>query len=836
MPTDAAGAADYESLGKLLHRYRMASGLTQEELAAQSGVSARTISSMERGRITRPYSRSVRLIAGALKLSDSERARFLAAGYVGRSPSGTAGVAGPAGGTDAVYLAPPSSQNVAPTRGRPSQLPPDIPEFAGRSGQISWLRELLAGGSPAGSVRIAAVTGAGGLGKSALAVHVGHQLRDEFPDGQLFIELQGSLDNPLASTEALARLLRHLGVGDVAMPKDEAELAAEYRTRVADRRMLIILDDARDAAHARPLLPGTASGAVLVTSRSWLAGLEGSRLLALEPLDDSEARELFAGICGAERPAAEPAATDAVLAACAGLPLAVRIAASRLVSRPGGDIRSLAEQLADETQRLEGLQVGDLAVRATFQVSYSALPGFDGRAGEDAARAFRLLGLWPGPDISLPATAALLGLETRPTARVLEKLVDIHLLESPAPRRYRFHDLVRVFAAECAARDETPESSAQAILRLLTWYLHTADNGQRILAPRERERELVPVEASVVPLAFTDYDAAADWGETERSKLVAAVTLAARWGLHRICAQLASVAWEEYWRRPWDGWVSVLQTGIDSATASGDHADRAWLLNYLGVVLMYQGASHDALARLEAALPLSREVGDKLCEATITAHLAIACKQLKRYDQAIASFERAQRIFRSLGSVQKGSILMNLGMLYVEVGRLREGVRRMENALAVLSQAGNLALESLAHSQLAGSYRQLGRADDAIRWARTALEISRRLRDEYQQTAAWHALGEALADAGDTAQARACLERAHALAASLGIPQAAEIAASLAALETNTAGGGLGRLDIRGATSIAIAPNGRTAYVLGEAVTPIALATRALAPGAVGRA
>ncbi len=732
MPTDPPGSADHESLGKLLHRYRMASGLTQEELAAQSGVSARTISSMERGRITRPYSRSVRLIAGALELSDSERARFLAAGYFGRGPSGTAGTAG---GTDAVSLARPSNDDVAPARGRPSQLPPDIPEFAGRSGQISWLRDLLVGSSPGGSVRIAAVTGAGGLGKSALAVHVGHQLRDEFPDGQLFIELQGSLDNPLASTEALARLLRHLGVGDVAMPKDEAELAAEYRTRIADRRMLIILDDARDAAHARPLLPGTASGAVLVTSRSWLAGLEGSRLLALEPLDDSEARQLFAGICGAARPAAEPAATDAVLAACAGLPLAVRIAASRLVSRPGGDIRSLAEQLADETQRLEELQAGDLAVRATFQVSYSALPGFDGRASEDAARAFRLLGLWPGPDISLPATAALLGLETRPTARVLEKLVDIHLLESPAPRRYRFHDLVRVFAAECAARDEAPESCAQAILRLLTWYLHTADNGQRILAPRERERELVPVEARVVPLAFTDYDAAADWGESERPKLVAAVTLAARWGLHRVCAQLASVAWEEYWRRPWGGWVSVLQTGIDSATESGDHADRAWLLNYLGVVLMYQGASHDALARLEAALPLSREVGDKLCEATITAHLAIACKQLKRYDEAIASFERAQRMFRSLGSAQKGSILMNLGMLYVEVGRLREGARRMENALAVLSQAGNLALESLAHSQLAaltGSWAEPMRpsAGPGPPWrsaAGFATSISRRL-------------------------------------------------------------------------------------------------------------
>jgi DNA-binding SARP family transcriptional activator len=289
---------------------------------------------------------------------------------------------------------------VAGAIARPAQLPADMFEFAGRAVQIGWLTGVLARAGREGPVRVAAITGAGGMGKTALAIRVAHELRGEFPDGQFFIELKGSLDQPLAAADALARMLRHLGVADAALGKDEAELAAEYRSRVADQRLLIVLDDAGDAAQVRPLLPGTASSSVLITSRSWLPGLEGCRLLELDVLADAEAWALFAGIGGAERVAAEPAATASVLAACAGLPLAVRIAASRLITRPGLDIGSLARRLADEGRRLEELKVGDLAVRAAFQVSYDALRSAPGPA-DDPARGFRLLGLWPGADCAL---------------------------------------------------------------------------------------------------------------------------------------------------------------------------------------------------------------------------------------------------------------------------------------------------------------------------------------------------------------------------------------------------------------------------------------------------
>lgn len=678
----------------------------------------------------------------------------------------------------------------AAVAGRPAQLPPDIPEFAGRTEQVSWLRAVLAGRDPAGPVRIAAITGAGGLGKSALAIHAAHQVRDEFPDGQLFIELQGSLDEPLSTGDTLARLLRHLGVSDAAMPKDDAELAAEYRTRVADRRMLIILDDAHDAAQARPLLPGTASSAVLVTSRSWLPDLEGSQLLALDALNDSEALALFAGLCGAGRAAAEPAATAAVLAACAGLPLAVRVAAARLASRPGWQVATLADRLVDEMQRLEELRVGDLAVRTTFQVSYAALPGPASAADDDVARAFRLLGLWPGPDISLPAAAALLGLDDRSAARTLEKLVDIHMLQAPAPARYRFHDLIRLFAAECAEQDEALTSCELAIRRLLSWYLHTAAGVRASLGITARvfELALAPLEAGVIPLTFADYDAAADWSNGEQTHLIAAVVLAARWGLHRICAQLAAVVWHGRLRRPADGWASVFETAIASAASAGERGPQAWLLNHLSVALMHRGSIHDALACLEAALPLSREAGDELCEVKLTAHLAIAFRLLKRYDEAVAHTERALSGTRALDPAHMGRSLSNLGLLYVEVGRLEEGAHCLEESLAVSNKSGDRAYDSLAHAGLADAYRRLGRQDDAIRWAESALETSHGAGDQYQEMTARHVLGQVLADSGDNERARSCLVRARALARSLGVPESAQIEASLAAIETGNSG------------------------------------------------
>jgi tetratricopeptide (TPR) repeat protein/DNA-binding XRE family transcriptional regulator len=782
-------AENGESFSALLRRYRLGAGLSQEELAAQSGLSVRTIGFMEAGRTSRPYRRSVRMLADALALADAESAAFMRAagrGFALAGPDGQAALAGQ------LVINPPV-QGVAPLVVRPAELPADIADFTGRSGHISRLTGLLAGRYTGGPVPVAVITGSGGMGKSALAVHVAHQLRTDFGDGQLFVELRGSGDKPVSSADALARLLRQLGRPDAELPADEAERAALYRTRLADRRLLVLLDDARDAAQVRPLLPGTAASAVIVTSRSWLADLEGGQRVALEELDDTEALALLTLICGPDRVGNEPAATRAVLAACAGLPLAVRIVAARLVSRPGWTIRTLAERLADQRKRLEELAVGDLAVRASFQVSYATLarPGrsagpagaASGAASGDCGRAFRLLGLWPGADISLPAAAALLGLDQDAAFRTLEKLVDVHMLQAHCEARYRFHDLIGAFAIECALRDEPSASAELAVRRVLSWYTHTAHQALELFQlPPSRRLTIAGLVAGVRALDFADQDAAADWADSERANISCAVMLAARLGLHESCAQLAEVVWRCQLRSPWDGWMAVLDQGVASARLAGDTASVAWLLNYLGIVLMYRGQTLDAMTCLTQALPQSRQAGDRQCEAALTGNLAIACKELKRYDEAIAHLERASEIEHDPQPRRRGTTLVNLGMLQVEVGRVTEGVSSMEQALTLFRGLGDRTGDAFACARLSDAYRRLGRHSDAIESALSAVEISERNHDLYTKTCALQALGLVYADCGDRERARSYLASAHLLSGKLGLPETEQIAAAIGAL------------------------------------------------------
>src|SRR5271166_5584661 len=373
----------------------------------------------------------------------------------------------------------------------PEQLPADVADFTGRGEQVKHLCDLLAGvgrgtNSDPGAVRIAVVAGAGGLGKTSLAVHAAHRVRRKFPDGQLYVDLLGATPNPLPAGDVLARFLRDLGVDGRDVPVDEAERAARYRTALARRRMLVVLDNARDAAQVRPLLPGTASSAVLVTTRSRMPDLASTKLVDLNVLDDDEALKLFINVAGEERPAAEPEATAELLDACAGLPLAIRICAARLATRSGWSIQAMAARLRDVHRRLDEMRVGDLAVRASFQVSFASLPASEDTKSIDPAHAFRLLGLWQGATISSAAAAALFGTPEYSAEDALEVLVDTHLLESKAPDRYRFHDLLRVYASERAAADLPTADRDAAIARLLTWYMRTADAAGAAVSPPNR--------------------------------------------------------------------------------------------------------------------------------------------------------------------------------------------------------------------------------------------------------------------------------------------------------------------------------------------------------------
>ena len=358
-----------------------------------------------------------------------------------------------------------------PAQPVPAQLPADIPDFTGRAGQVDALRQLLspdgqAPGSP-GAVPVVLVAGSGGLGKTALAIHVAHLLAGRFGGGQLYANLRGATE-PVDPGEVLARFLRDLGVDGAWVPVEAEERAAQFRTRLAGRQVLIVLDDARDAAQVRPLLPGSASCSVLVTARWGMPELVGSRLVDLDVLPPAEARALFGRVAGEERAGAEPDPTDEVLAACAGLPLAIRIAGARLAARGGWNVHTLAGRLSDERRRLDELRAGNLAVRTSFEVSFASLARSAGPGGVDPAHAFRLLGEWTGPFIALPAACALFGQAERPVADALEVLVDAHLLDSPEPDVYRFHDLLRVYAADRARAQESERDRQEAVGRLLT--------------------------------------------------------------------------------------------------------------------------------------------------------------------------------------------------------------------------------------------------------------------------------------------------------------------------------------------------------------------------------
>jgi transcriptional regulator with XRE-family HTH domain len=434
--------------------------MTQEELAEKAGLSVRAISDLERGLTTKPRRSSVQLLANALGLYEPPQTRVadtLAGGIYAITPilpEGESGV--------------PSFP--LPTAPVPAQLPTDIGDFTGRAQQVDELRELLSSGPLAGpgAARVALVVGAGGLDKTTLAVHAAHAVADQFPDGQLYANLLGAT-RPADLVDVLGRLLRDFGVDGAQLPVAEEELAAPYRTQLAGKQVLIVLDDARDAEQVRPLLPGTASAAVLVTSRNQIPDLIRAGTVDLGVLPRQEARTLFGRIAEEQRVRAEPDATEEVLAVCAGLPLAIRIAGARLAARGGWTVRSLADRLSDERRRLDELRAGNLAVRASFEVSYAALPGLLLSDGVEPARAFRLLGLWTGPSISLPAAAALLGEPASVVADALDALVDAHLLESPPTRGLSFpRPAARL---RCGSRPRSRERGTPASRRHSTVHL-----------------------------------------------------------------------------------------------------------------------------------------------------------------------------------------------------------------------------------------------------------------------------------------------------------------------------------------------------------------------------
>jgi DNA-binding SARP family transcriptional activator len=673
------------------------------------------------------------------------------------------------------------------SRRAPAQLPADVADFTGRAAPLERLCGLVSGSRQHanGAVTVAVVAGTPGLGKTTLAVHAAHRLRPDFPDGQLYVSLRGGSDHPVPADEVLARFLRDLGVDGARVPVDPEERATMYRTRLAERQMLIVLDDARDAAQVRPLLPGTGSSAVIVSSRHRLSDLAGSRLIDLDVLDEGEAAELFTRIIGTDRAEAEPGPVRDVLGVCAGLPLAIRIAGARLAARRAWTVRTLADRLADQRRRMDELTAGDLAMRACFQVSFDALPHRNGTS-TDPARAFRLLGVWQGPSIGLPAAAALIGQPEWPVTDALEVLVDAHLLESPAPDRYRLHDLLRAYAADRARADEPPQAVLDAVRRVLEWYLRAADAAARVVAPYRDRVPLDPPEPGREPPSFATAEEALDWCEQERTNLVAATRQAASQGLHDIAWKLPvamKVCLDRLGYRAES--LATHHIALASAQELGDRPAEAWVLTNLGMVFGQQHIG-DAVGCFEQALVIYREIGDRRDEARTANNLAFTYVILGRYEEAVAALLDALELQREVGRrYGEGVALCNLAEAYVELGRYDEAIARSQEALAIVREVDSARDEGYALHNLGRAHLEQGHLTEAVDLFEQALAIHRAAGERYGEAQDLQSIGLAHARAGRLAQARDTWTQARSLFESLGEDGlAAELGTQLAELGT----------------------------------------------------
>jgi DNA-binding SARP family transcriptional activator/tetratricopeptide (TPR) repeat protein len=695
--------------------------------------------------------------------------------------------------------------------GVPQQLPGAVAHWAGRSAELAALTGLLdrAGESGPGTVVISAIAGTAGVGKTALAVRWGHQVADRFPDGQLYVNLRGyDPDQPVTAAGALAGFLSALGVAGPDIPAAEDERAARYRSRLAGRRVLVILDNAAGAGQVEPLLPGTPGCMVLVTSRDALAGLVaryGATRLDLGLLPIEDAVGLLRGLVG-PRADADPAGAVTLAQRCARLPLALRVAAELAAARPAASLAELSGELADLQRRLDLLDAGGdprTAVRSVFSWSYRHLDA-------DAARAFRLLGLHPGPSLDGFAAAALTGTTSGTAAVLLSRLARAYLIQPAGPGRHGLHDLLRGYAGGQAERDDTGPDRHAAVTRLLDYYLHTAAAAIDTLYPAERDRRprVPPAPGPVPPVAGPA--AARAWLDAERAVLVTVAGFAAVRGWPGHAARLSPILFRYLDTAGHHADAVVIHDQARrAARLAGDRAAEAAALANLGVACWRQGRLDRAASCQREALILFGGAGDRYGEARALANLGIVDQQAGLLQQAVGHYRQALTRYQELGErFGQAQMLNNLGIIEDRQGRYRQAVEHHRLALALHGEIGdptgqaraltNLGVaeeragqyeQAAEHHQLAlALFRETGnrngeasalgnlgiieerqnRPGPAADYHRQALTLFREIANRNGEAAALNGLGGALAAAGQHGPARVQFEAALDLASALG--------------------------------------------------------------------
>jgi tetratricopeptide (TPR) repeat protein len=667
----------------------------------------------------------------------------------------------------------------------PRQLPVAVAHFAGRTGELATLSGLLRRRPGAGTVTICTIGGTAGVGKTALAVHWAHRVAGRFPDGQLYIDLRGFSPSGqvVAPDEAMRRFLGALQVPPERIPVDLDAQAALYRSLLAGRRMLVVLDNAHDSAQVGPLLPGAPTCLVVLTSRNQLTGLVatgGAHLLDLDLMSVAEARELLAQRLGTERVAADPDSVAEIISRCARLPLALALVAARACARPRVALDVLAGELRDVQQRWQTLTSDDPAtdVRAVFSWSYHALT-------PTAARLFRLLGLHPGTDISAPAAASLAGVAAEAVRPVLAELTRASLLAEPTAGRYTCHDLLRGYATHLAHTTDTDEQRQTATGRLLDHYLHTANSADRLLNPTRDPMPLTPPRAGVTPERLSDQAQAMGWFSAQRPVLLAAVRHAAATGFD-------SHAWQLAWtlsiflnrRGHWHDWVAVAQTAVDAAQRLADPVAEARVHRLLANAYTRVGRLDDAHTHLSHALDLDIRTSERNQQARTQLSLARLSVRRERLVEALHHDQQALRLFQATGDqAGQANALNAVGWCHILLGEHRRALACCEQALPLFQRLGDRVGQAHTWDSIGYAHHHLGHLPQALTCYRHALTLFQDLGARYSEATILTHAGESHHAAGDFRAARDAWQQALTILDDLDHPDADEVRAKLAILD-----------------------------------------------------